>query len=417
MANEFLNFILALVIVIVAAKLGGYISNRFKQPSVLGELLAGLILGPTVFDMLHAWPMFSGDEHLGESIALMAELGVILLMLLAGLELELSDLINSGKVSALAGVLGVILPLGVGIGAALMFDAPFNESVFMGLTLAATSVSISAQTLMELNVLRSRVGLSLLGAAVFDDILVILSLSIAFVLVSEDGTGGGIGGVLLTILYMIVYLVGASVIGLWLLPKATSIVNRLPISQGTMAFVLVACLLFAWGAEVLGGMAAITGAFMVGLFLGRTPFRDQIESAVAIMAYAFFVPIFFVNIGLEVNMRDISGNAWWFAAAFTVIAVLTKILGSGVGARVGGLTNRESFQLGVGMVSRGEVGLIVASFSLTEGLISSQNFSIAVFMVIVATLLTPPMLRASFASPRGGPEIDSVPSTESSHHQ
>jgi Kef-type K+ transport system membrane component KefB len=340
--------------------------------------------------------MFQGGEHLSEPITFMAELGVILLMLLAGLELHLSELLKSGKVAALAGVLGVIIPLGFGWGTAALFGSDMVEALFIGLTLSATSVSISAQTLMELNVLRSRVGLALLGAAVFDDILVILILSVSFIAVSD--AGAGLGGIAITLLRMFGYLLIASLLGLWLLPRLTARIDRLPISQGTMAFVLTACLLYAWAAEMIGGMAAITGAFLVGLFLARTPFRDSIEAGVSTLAYAFFVPIFFVNIGLEVNMRAISGNAWVFAIVLTVVAVVSKLIGSGFGARLGGFGNRESLQLGIGMISRGEVGLIVASFALGQGLLSPEIFSIAVFMVIVATLLTPPMLRASFAS-------------------
>ena len=397
MESDFLQFILAIIIIIVAAKLGGYISTRFNQPSVLGELLAGLLLGPTVLDMLHHWTLlFSHADVLEELLAIMAELGVILLMLLAGLELHLPDLLNAGKVSAFSGILGVLLPLGLGYGAAVLFGSGGEEALFLGLTLAATSVSISAQTLMELNVLRSRVGLALLGAAVFDDILVILVLSIAFVLVGESA--GGLSGVLLTIVNMVLYIGIASAIGFWLLPGLARLVHRLPISKGTLAFVLVICLLYAYAAEVFGGMAAITGAFLAGLFLGRTQIREEIEEGISSLAYAFFVPIFFVEIGLEVNLRAISGNAWWFAAVFTVIAIISKIAGSGLGAKIAGFANREAFQLGVGMVSRGEVGLIVASFALSSGLIDQEGFSIAVFMVIMATLVTPPMLRAVFAN-------------------
>jgi Kef-type K+ transport system membrane component KefB len=394
MASEFLNFILAIVIVILAAKTGGYISNRLGQPSVLGELLAGLLMGPTVLDLLHS-PIFAGAEHLGESITLMAELGVVLLMLLAGLELDLSELLRAGKVSAVAGAAGVIVPLGLGVGVAMLFEAGFAEALFVGLTLSATSVSISAQTLLELNVLRSRVGLALLGAAVFDDILVILILSISLVLVSD---AGGLATIALTILRMVGYLVGASILGFLVLPRLIAWVSRLHISQGKLAFVIIVCLLFSWAAEVLGGIAAITGAFMVGLFLGRTPFKEGIEEGISAMAYAFFVPIFFVNIGLEVNLRAISGSGWILAVVITVVAILSKIIGSGAGAKLAGFTNKESLQLGIGMVSRGEVGLIVAAFALSERLISQANFSIVVFMVIVATVVTPPLLRASFAN-------------------
>lgn len=396
MAEDFLDFLLALVIILVAAKVSGYISTRFKQPSVLGELLAGVILGPTVLDMLHVWSVFRGNaDILEEFITVMAELGVILLMLLAGLELHLSELLKSGKVATLSGVLGVLMPVSLGYGTAVLFGANSSEALFLGLTLSATSVSISAQTLLEMGVLRSRVGLALLGAAVFDDILVILALSISFILVG--GSSEGFGAVVVTLLRMVGYLITAVVLGLWVLPRLVAWVDRLPVSQGTMASVLVLTLLFSWAAEVIGGVATITGAFLVGLFLARLPFRDRIEVGVSTLAYSLFVPIFFVNIGLEVNLRAISGSAWWFAVIITVIAILSKIIGSGLGAKLGGFANREALQLGIGMVSRGEVGLIVASFALLEGLISQENFSIAVFMVIIATLLTPPMLRLSFA--------------------
>lgn len=402
MPESFLEFLLALVIVIIAAKAGGYLTTRFGQPAVLGELLAGLILGPTLLGMINTWPIFHEDEVLSELLSTMAELGVIFLMLLAGLELNLEELLKSGKVSALSGTLGVVVPMILGFATALLFGASQTEALFMALALSATSVSISAQTLMELNVLRSRVGLGLLGAAVFDDVLVILLLSIAFVIVG--GASGGLASIGLTILGMIVYFIVAIAAGWYLLPRLAAIVNRLPISQGLIAFVLISCLLYAWAAEELGGMAAITGAFLVGLFLARTPFREQIERGIATISYGFFVPIFFVNIGLEVNMRALSGDALWYALAITFVAVISKIIGCGSGALLGGFSKREALQLGVGMVSRGEVGLIVAALALSQGFFTDAGFSIAVFMVIVATLVTPPLLRAVFG---GEPEAES----------
>jgi Kef-type K+ transport system membrane component KefB len=392
---EFLNFIAALAIIIVAAKASGYISTRLGQPAVLGELLAGIILGPTFLNMLGTWPVFQEDEHLGEIIQLMAEIGVLLLMMLAGLELDLAEMLSSGKAAALSGTLGVIIPLILGYGTALLFGLGQSEALFMGLALSATSVSISAQTLMELDVLRTRVGLTLLGAAVFDDILVILLLSLASIFA---GSGSGdVNSIFFTLLRIVLYLGGAIVVGIYILPRLTTWVDRLPISRGTLAFVLVATLVFAWAAEAIGGIAAITGAFLVGLFLSRTPHRGQLEIGVGSMAYGFFVPIFFVSIGLSVNLSAITGSAWLFAIVISIIAILSKILGSGGGARLSGFSWLESLQLGIGMVSRGEVGLIVAAFALSSGLLSQENFSIAVFMVIIATLVTPPLLRYSFS--------------------
>jgi Kef-type K+ transport system membrane component KefB len=183
------------------------------------------------------------------------------------------------------------------------------------------------------------------------------------------------------------------------LPRLAIFIERLPISQGIIAFTLIIMLLYAWSAEVVGSMAAITGAFLVGLFLARTPFKERIERGVSTMAYGFFVPIFFVNIGLAIDMREVGDNAILFAAVITLVAVISKILGSGLGGLMAGFKRREALQLGIGMVSRGEVGLIVATFALSEGLMSSGNYSIVVFMIIVATLITPPMLRAVFSRP------------------
>lgn len=403
MVEDFLDFILILAIVISAAKTGGYISSRyFNQPSVLGELIMGLILGPSLINLLHL-DFLNHPEVIEEAITLTAELGVLLLMMLAGLELHLPELLRSGRVAVLAGVLGVLLPLGLGwLVAQLLFGADTAEAVFVGLTLSATSVSISAQTLIELGQLRTRVGLAMLGAAVFDDILVILFLSIATVIFGSNGSAATI---VTTILLMVLYLVGASLIGYFIIPKLADWANNRPrISQSLLTFALVSCLLFAWSAEKIGGMAAITGAFLIGLFLARTPHKERLEEGLSAMAYSFFVPVFFVNIGLSVNIFNIESDTIWIAILLIVIAVLSKIVGSGLGAKMANFNLRESVQLGIGMVSRGEVGLIVAALAAEEGFFSDNIFAIMVLMVIVATLLTPIMLRYSFRDEKASTE-------------
>jgi Kef-type K+ transport system membrane component KefB len=248
MSQEFLDFLIALVIVITAAKMGGYVSMRLGQPSVLGELLVGIVLGPTILNMLFSWSLFHEPELLEEALTLMAELGVIMLMFLAGLELHLPELLSSGRVSALAGILGVLVPLALGYATAVLFGVSSSEALFIALTLSATSVSISAQTLMELRVMRTRVGLGLLGSAVFDDILVILLLSVSFVLFSGSEAGGGLGDVLVTVLGMLLYLAVAILIGLFLLPRLAILAERLPVSQGVITFALIIMLLYAWTA-------------------------------------------------------------------------------------------------------------------------------------------------------------------------
>lgn len=390
--TPFLQLALALSILITAAKLGGYISLKLGQPSVLGELMAGLIIGPSVLNVLH-WPFFT-DTHLDATIAEIAELGVLLLMFIAGLDLHLSDLVKSGKVSALAGTLGVILPVGMGYGLGQFFGLEAIPALFIGLILAATSVSISAQTLIELNVLRSRVGIGLLGAAVFDDILVVLGLSVVVAIASDAGSD--LVGIGLIILRMGLYLTGSIIFGLWLIPILSRRTDNWPISQGLIAFAFTMCLLYAWAAEVIGGMAAITGAFVAGLMFARSSVKSRIEAGVSILAYGVFVPIFFINVGLSANIRELTGENLWLVAAMIGVAVISKIMGAGLGARLAGFTNLESLQLGVGMMSRGEVGLIVAALGISENIIDPGVFSAVVGVVIVTTLLTPPALRSLF---------------------
>jgi Kef-type K+ transport system membrane component KefB len=394
--TPFLQLALALAILIAAAKAGGYLSYRLGQPSVLGELLVGILLGPSLVDILHL--SYFTDPHLPEVVHELAEIGVLLLMFLVGLELHLSDLAKTGKVAAFAGTLGVILPLLLGYGVGIAFDLTTQTAIFMGLILSATSVSISAQTLMELKVLRSRVGISLLGAAVFDDVLVVLGLSLFTALVVSEASTG-----LVTILGVIgrmaLFLVLASLLGWAALPKASRHITSLPVSQGLIAFTMVTLLLYGWAAVELGGMAAITGTFLAGLLLSRSPVKERIESGISTVAYGLFVPIFFINVGLTSNLRDLAGSAFWLFLVMTIVAMLGKVIGAGAGGLMGGLNRLESLQLGIGMMSRGEVGLIVATVGVAQGLIGDEVFSAVVGVVIITTLVTPPLLRASFKKP------------------
>jgi len=387
-------FLLAAAVLLFCAKGGGYVSVRLGQPAIVGELLVGLLLGPTALNLLGIVPAFTTAEHLNQSITLFSEVGVILLMFLAGLELELRELLKTGPAATLAGTLGVIAPFAGGYAVSRLMGIDSTEAVFMGLALSATSVSISAQTLMELGVLRSKVGLVLLGAAVVDDVLVVLLLSAASVIFVAGGSATGSLGIILA--RMLLFLAGATAAGLFLLPPVLQRVKDLPISQGLVAFGLVVCLLYAWASEAIGGVAAITGAFMAGLFLARSPMSVGIREGVAAMAYGLFVPLFLVNIGLQANLRAIDGDLWIVTLVLTAVAIVTKVIGSGGGARLAGFNRLDSLRLGVGMVSRGEVGLIVVAVALSQALISTELYSVAVFIIIVATLVTPPLLRWAY---------------------
>ena len=388
--SDTLQLILQLALLILVTKAAGLLSVRLKQPAVLGELVAGLIMGPTLLNIFH-WPIFT-STHIEDTVLELAELGVILLMFMAGLEVDLTELLRSGRVAMRAGSLGVVVPLLLGGGVALLFNHSFEDSLFIGLILTATSVSISAQTLLELGVIKRREGVAMLGAAVVDDVLVILLLSI---FLAVTGSGGA-GSVLNVVISMVLFFVIIIPIGLWLLPIATHHVRRLPISEGVLSWAIVVTLLFAFAAEAFGQIAAITGAFLAGIFFGRTRLRHEIGTGMHTIAYAFFVPLFLVSIGLKVNVLSMDGAAIVFMIVLVVIAIVSKVIGAGLGAKLSGMTTNESLRVGVGMISRGEVGLIVATIGLRQGLIDEGVFAATVLMVFLTTLVTPFLLRWVF---------------------
>ncbi len=259
--------------------------------------------------------------------------------------------------------------------------------------MGATSVSISAQTLMELKVLRTRVGLGLLGAAVFDDVLVIIMLSVFLAL-----TSGGNGFIQVLIIFgkIILFLALSLGVGIWLLPRIAHQVSRLPISQGVLSLAVVVMLVYGIGAELIGGMAAITGTFIAGLMFSRSPEKNRFEPGLLALSYGLFVPIFFISIGISVNLREIQISALWLLIVVAIAAVIGKWVGAGLGARLAGFSWRESTQLGAGMISRGEVGLIVGAVGLNQGLVSNDEFSAIIGMVLITTVVTPPLLKSLF---------------------
>lgn len=382
--------------IITAAKLGGYLSVRLGQPAVAGEVMAGLVLGPTVLNFLH-WEAFTVN-HMEETFTFLAELGALLLLFIAGLELHISDLRKSGPAAIFAGFLGFLVPLGLGFLAAILMNFDPQQSLFIGLLLAPTSVSISAQTLIELKVLRSRVGASLLGAAVIDDTLVVLGISIFLAVLggtgAEEISAGG--SIVLLVGRMAIYLVAAIFVGWKILPRMAKWVEDLPISEGVTAFAFTIMVFYSWSAEYFGGLASIIGAFLAGLFFARTQLKAKIRQGFSIIAYSVFIPIFFVDVGLEANLRTLDGQALIFLAVLLFTAIISKVIGAGVGGLLGKLSAKESLQLGVSMVPRGEVVLIVATVGITEGFINQTELSVAIALVVLTTLLTPPILRILF---------------------
>lgn len=400
-----LQLLLLLSVIIIAAKLAGALAGRIGQPSVFGEILAGLVLGPTFLNML-GWPLFAApaaDSSAAGMLAVtrdLADVGVILLMFVAGLETDVAELRRVGKVAFWSAFGGVVLPMAGGALTAVAFGYPlYWEGIFIGAILTATSVSISAQTLLELGALRTREGSTIVGAAVIDDVMgiIVLSLVVAFAKASSDGVNlVEIGLVALRIATFFATAVWA---GRWLAPVLRR-ARRLGVSQAVLAVALVIAFLYSWAAEYLGAVAAITGAYVAGVLIAQTEFKKELDAGIHPLTYSMFVPAFFISIGLQANGRELGDRAA-FTIVLVVVAIVAKAIGCGVFARMFGFTTKESIRVGAGMISRGEVGLIVAGYGLANGLIGRDVFSASVIMVLVTTMVTPPLLRLVFPRRRG----------------
>ncbi|MDK2855461.1 MAG: hypothetical protein PWQ41_1136 [Bacillota bacterium] len=374
--------LMELIAILLATKAGGWLAQRLGQPAVLGELIAGVVLGPSVFGLLHP----------SELITDLAQLGVIILMFIAGLETDLQQLGESGGPALLVASGGVVLPFLGGVLVGRTFGLSWAQSAFAGTILTATSVSISAQTLLEMNRIQSREGVTILGAAVIDDVLGIIVLTLV---ASFTGTKGATRSVVGVLEHMTLYFLAAGLAGLFVLPHLAGFVAQLDISEGLLTFSLVVCLLFSWGAEV-SGVAAITGAYLAGVFFSRTPYGRKVEDRVQALGYALLVPVFFINIGLNAQLGSIRGSLIAFSAVFVVVAVLGKVLGCGLGAGLAHYPWVSALRVGVGMIARGEVGIIVADLGLKGGIIDPALYSMAVLVVLLTTLVTPPLLRLAF---------------------
>lgn len=392
-ADELLPLLFMLAVLVAAAKVFGSLSLQLGQPAVLGELVAGLILGPSLLDLASLPFLRTSDPT--ATIHLLGQLGVILLMFAAGLEVDVGDLRRAGRPAALAGFFGVLIPLGLGAAAVRAFGYAGPEAVFAGIVLGATSVSISAQTLLELGRLREREGVALLGAAVVDDVLVIAVMTLFLAIAAGPGQGFGLVG--LTLLRMAVVLALVTFLSLRLFPRVVEWGNRLRASQGLLALAVAGVLLLAWLTEFAGGVAAITGAFLAGLGLSGSHLREEIERGASRLGYGFFVPIFLVDIGLQSNLREMPADQWAFAGIIVLVAVVSKVTGAALGGWLGGLDPGRAGRLGLGMISRGEVGLIVAAVGIDAGLLAPGLFRVVVLMVLTTTLITPPLLRWAFA--------------------
>jgi Kef-type K+ transport system membrane component KefB len=379
--------------------MAGAFATRIHQPSVFGEILVGLVLGPTVLNVL-GWPVFAPASGTDAAPLLpfvrdLAQIGVLLLMFVAGLETDLVQMRRVGTVAFWSAFGGVVLPMVGGAATAVAFGLPlYWEGIFIGAILTATSVSISAQTLLEIGALRSREGSTILGAAVIDDVMGIIVLSVVVALAKASDTGLNWAALGLVAVRVTLFFVVAIAARRFLNPVLRW-ASTLGVSQAVLAAALVVMFAYALAAEYVGEVAAITGAYLAGVLIAQTEFKKDVDAGIHPLTYSMFVPLFFISIGLEANGRELGPRAA-FTVALVLVAIVAKAIGCGVFARLSGFSTGESVRVGVGMISRGEVGLIVAGYGLANGLITSEVFSASVIMVLATTMVTPPLMRLVF---------------------
>lgn len=383
------DYLLYLAIILLSTKVLGLVTSRAHMPQVVGALLAGLILGPACLNLIH------GSTFLSQ----VSEIGVIVLMFMAGLETDTQELKKSGLASFIIALIGVIVPLLGGLGIAYVCnvaskDLPTSallQDIFIGIILTATSVSITVETLKELGKVSTKAGTAILGAALIDDILGIIALTLVTSL-ADPSTN--IGLVLLKIFGFFLF---AIIFGLaygFFFKKWNAIHPGLKRRYVVISFAF--CLIMAFCAEAFFGVADITGAYVAGLVISYSSKREFIYREFDTVSYMLVAPVFFASIGLKVELSSMSSNILIFTVLLVIVAILTKIVGCGLGAKVMGYTGQESLQIGVGMISRGEVALIVANKGESLGLISNELYAPVVVTVVITTIITPILLKVVF---------------------
>jgi len=379
---------LDIAIILIATKIGGMVSKKLNMPQVLGALISGVIIGPPLF----------GFVQLNEQITLLSQLGVVMLMFLAGLETNLNELKKAGLTSLLIAIGGIVLPLIFGTLSAYMFYSNFYENLFIGVILTATSVSISVEVLNELGKLNTRAGINILGAAVIDDVIGLLVVSFVLALASSSKAGGDSSlNSLLLVGGKVLLFCGMAIILITFVP---TLLNKIPskkLKPDIFAiFGLALALIIGYITESLG-IAAITGAYVWGLSISPVKNKDFLADKVKAISSYLLTPIFFASVGLAVNLRNVDSSILLLTILLFVTAILGKILGCGLVAKLCGLKNSECVQIGMGMISRGEVALITTNLGLQSGIISPQLFVPTLIVVIGTTLITPVALKLSFS--------------------
>lgn len=384
------TFFKDLAIIIVFAKFFGLLARKLHAPQVVGEILAGLLIGPCLLNMV----------QLSDTVTVFAEIGVVLLMFTTGLGTNLKELAKAGPISTLIACVGVAVPL---LGGTLLYGAfyglgaigsrAFYEALFIGTIMTATSVSITVATLQELGQLKGFLGTTIVSAAVIDDVIGIIVLTCVIGAGAGDGSTS-IGSVLINTVLFFLVSIGAGLVIYYVMKWMD---RRNPHTQRISIISLAFCFLMAYVAEEFFGIADITGAYIAGIVLCSIQDAPYIERRVDISNYLLFAPVFFASIGLKTDITGLTPSILLFSICFIAVALGTKIIGCGLAARLCRFNWADSLKVGVGMMTRGEVALIVAQKGLAVGLVDSVYFAAVILLIIVSSVATPLVLKTLFA--------------------
>ena len=372
-----MHFLGELILILITTVLLGQLFSRLNMPAVIGQLLSGIILGPAIL----------GWVHPDSIVALFSEFGVILLMFLAGLESDLDLLKKYFKLSFTVAAVGVILPVVFTGLASMAFGMKFLEALFIGIVFAATSVSISVVVLQEANKLHTRAGSAILGAAVVDDILAVVVLSLFTTFSHEGGKSGVTDNFLINLLIEASYFIVVWLIYKWVAPHFMKAAEKLDVNYSVVIASLVLALAMAWAADFVG-LSAVVGAFFGGLAIRQTPQYKEVNSSVSSIGYAIFIPVFFADIGLSMTFESFIQDIW-FIIVMTILALVSKFWAGKYSSEVFGFTKNEGNIVGAGMISRGEVALIVAQIGINHHLFPEDIYSSLILVIIVTTVLSP----------------------------
>ena len=385
------RFLLDLSILLLTAKICGLLAKRIGVPEVVGQIVAGLILGPAIFGIVVET----------DFLEQMAEIGVMMIMFEAGLTTDLKEMRRTGVKAALIALIGVLVPMGMGLllfipfyGSGLAGSDLILRGLFMGTIISATSVSITVAALQELGKLNDTVGTAITGAAIIDDVIGIIALTIVISMKGGDGSTS-IGGVLLKVLLFFVLSIGSGLLinkGMHLLDDRFPHTRRIPILS------LCYCFLLGYIAETYFGIADITGAYLAGVVLCNLSDRDYIDRKVSVSSYMVFAPLFFTGIGLKTSFGSMNAKLLIFSVLFTLVALVSKVIGCGGCAKLLGFNRDDSLKIGIGMMARGEVALITAQKGLSVGLLTSDFFTSIIILIVVSSIVTPILLKRAYRS-------------------